>query len=97
MSRFIVQRKSQYDDLYKESVENPEKFWSDFAEDSFKWHRKWDKTLSYDLRKPTIKWFEGAQLNITENCIDRHLKTIGDQTAIIFEPNNPDEDAQQIT
>lgn len=97
MSRFIVQRKSQYDDLYKESVENPEKFWSDFAEDSFKWHRKWDKTLSYDLRKSTIKWFEGAQLNITENCIDRHLETIGDQTAIIFEPNNLDEDSQHIT
>jgi len=53
--------------------------------------------VDFDLRKPTIKWFEGAQLNITENCIDRHLDTIGDQTAIIFEPNNPDEDAQHIS
>ena len=53
--------------------------------------------MDFDLRKPTIKWFEGAQLNITENCIDRHLDTIGDQTAIIFEPNNPDEDAQHIS
>ena len=97
MSRFIAQSKTQYDGLYQESIKNPEKFWSDFAEGAFTWHKKWDKTVDFDLRKPTIKWFEGAQLNITENCIDRHLDTIGDQTAIIFEPNNPDEDAQHIS
>lgn len=97
MSRFIAQSKMQYDGLYEESMKNPEKFWSDFAENEFTWQKKWDKVLDFDLRKPSIKWFEGAKLNITENCIDRHLDTIGDQTAIIFEPNNPDEDSQHIS
>ena len=97
MSQFVAQSKTQYDGLYKESIKNPEKFWSDFAENEFIWQKKWDKVLDFDLRKPTIKWFEGAQLNITENCIDRHLDTIGDQTAIIFEPNNPNEAPQHIS
>lgn len=97
MSQFVAQSKTQYDGLYEESIKNPEKFWSDFAENEFIWQKKWDKVLDFDLRKPTIKWFEGAQLNITENCIDRHLDTIGDQTAIIFEPNNPNEAPQHIS
>jgi acetyl-CoA synthetase len=97
MSQFVAQSKTQYDGLYKESIKNPEKFWSDFAENEFIWQKKWDKVLDFDLRKPTIKWFEGAQLNITENCIDRHLDTIGDQTAIIFESNNPNEAPQHIS
>ena len=97
MSQFVAQSKTQYDGLYEESIKNPEKFWSDFAENEFIWQKKWDKVLDFDLRKPSIKWFEGAQLNITENCIDRHLDTIGDQTAIIFEPNNPDEAPQHIS
>ena len=97
MSRFIAQSKMQYDGLYQESIKNPEKFWSDFAEKEFIWQKKWYKALDFDLRKPSIKWFEGAKLNITENCIDRHLDSIGDQTAIIFEPNNPDEDSQHIS
>ncbi|HMQ45328.1 MAG TPA: acetate--CoA ligase, partial [Mariniflexile sp.] len=59
--------------------------------------KKWDKVLSWDFTKPDIKWFEGAKLNITENCIDRHLVTRGDKTAILFEPNNPDEPAEHIT
>mgnify|MGYP001216369949 FL=1 len=97
MSQFVAQSKTQYDGLYEESIKNPEKFWSDFAENEFIWQKKWDKILDFDLRKPSIKWFEGAQLNITENCIDRHLDTIGDQTAIIFEPNNPNEAPQHIS
>ncbi|PCJ66903.1 MAG: acetate--CoA ligase [Bacteroidetes bacterium] len=97
MSNFVVQSQSQYDQLYKESIENPEKFWGDFAEQEFAWRKKWDKVLEYDLSKPYIKWFEGAKLNITENCIDRHLATKGNQTAIIFEPNNPNEEALHIT
>ena len=97
MSRFIAQSKMQYDGLYQESIKNPEKFWSDFAEKEFIWQKKWYKVLDFDLRKPSIKWFEGAKLNITENCIDRHLDTIGDQTAIIFEPNNPNEAPQHIS
>ncbi|MEJ6750262.1 MAG: acetyl-coenzyme A synthetase N-terminal domain-containing protein, partial [Bacteroidia bacterium] len=73
MSNFIVKSQAHYQELYKASVENPEKFWGDFAEQEFIWHKKWGKVLDYNLHKPEIKWFEGAKLNITENCIDRHL------------------------
>ena len=59
--------------------------------------KKWDSVLEWDFSKPEIKWFKGAKLNITENCIDRHLKVRGDKTAILFEPNNPDEETQYIT
>ena len=89
MSRFVAKSIDQYHTLYKESVENPEKFWAAFAEQEFVWHKKWENTLSFDLRKPTIQWFAGGKLNITENCIDRHLTTRGNQTAILFEPNDP--------
>ena len=61
------------------------------------WQKKWDKVLSWDFSKPEVKWFEGAQLNITENCIDRHLATRGDKTAILFEPNDPKDPAEHIT
>ncbi|MFT5055600.1 MAG: acetyl-CoA synthetase, partial [Pseudoalteromonas distincta] len=64
MSNFIVKSQAHYQELYKASVENPEKFWGDFAEQEFVWHKKWDKVLDYDLYKPEIKWFEGAKLNI---------------------------------
>ncbi|MBV1924205.1 MAG: acetate--CoA ligase [Flavobacteriaceae bacterium] len=67
------------------------------AEEHFTWHKRWDKVLSWDFSKPEVKWYEGAQLNITENCIDRHLRTKGDKTAILFEPNDPTEEAQHIT
>ena len=97
MSNFIVKSQAHYQELYKASVENPEKFWGDFAEQEFIWHKKWDRVLDYDLHKPEIKWFEGAKLNITENCIDRHLASKGEQTAIIFEANDPKEEALQIT
>ncbi len=86
----------KYKEDYIESVENPEKFWGAIAE-NFSWRKKWDKVLDYDLSKPEIKWFEGGKLNITENCLDRHLDTIGNKTAIIWEPNNPDEESRYIT
>src|SRR5690606_30883789 len=57
----------------------------------------WNKVLEYDLVKPEVSWYKGAKLNITENCIDRHIYTRGDKTAIIFEPNDPVEEAQHIT
>ena len=72
-------------------------FWEEIAEEHFLWRKKWDNVLSWDFSKPEVKWFEGAQLNITENCIDRHLYTRGDKTAIIFEPNDPKEEAEHIT
>ncbi len=66
------------------------------AEEHFLWRKKWNTVLSWDFSKPEIKWFEGANLNITENCIDRHLATRGDKTAILFEPNDPNEEAADI-
>ena len=84
----------QYEEDYKKSVENPEQFWGEVAQ-NFQWRKPWYKVLSWDFKEPNIKWFEGAKLNITENCLDRHLAKNGDTPAIIFEPNNPE--AESIT
>jgi len=86
----------EYKTQYEQSIKDPEKFWSEKAE-HFYWQKKWDNVLEWDFEKPEIKWFEGAQLNITENCLDRHLDTIGNKTAIIWEPNDPDEESRHIT
>ncbi len=86
----IPKNLEQYNKLYKESVTDPETFWSKVA-DSFLWKKKWDNVLEHDFSKPYFKWFTGAKLNITENCLDRHLIENPNKTAIIFEPNNPDE------
>ncbi|MDG1823207.1 MAG: acetate--CoA ligase [Flavobacteriaceae bacterium] len=80
----------------KQALENPESFWSKIAE-GFHWHKKWDTTLEYDFNQPSVKWFLGGQLNITENCLDRHLTTHPDKTSLIFEPNDPSEAAQHIS
>ena len=85
-----------YQEEYRKSVETPETFWGEIAEE-FLWRKKWDKVLEWDFNKPEIKWFLNAKLNITENCLDRHLSTRGNQTAIIWEPNNPDDPAKHIT
>ncbi len=97
MSVFIASNFDQYQDLYKRSIQAPEEFWGEFARNEFDWHEPWSKVLEYDLHKPEISWFTGGKLNITENCIDRHLAKKGDQTAIIFEPNNPNEEALHIS
>jgi acetyl-CoA synthetase len=81
----------EYNAVYKQSVEQPEEFWAGIA-DHFLWRKKWDKVLSWDFKEPNIKWFEGAKLNITENCLDRHLEENGDKPAIIWEPNDPEKD-----
>ncbi len=77
-----------YKEVYKESVTNPEKFWAKQAR-TFTWRKKWKKTLDWNFAKPDVKWFVGGKLNITENCLDRHLKKRGNQTALIWEPNDP--------
>ncbi|SDS73850.1 acetyl-coenzyme A synthetase [Gillisia sp. Hel1_33_143] len=87
---------AEYKKAYQESVENPEAFWDNIA-DKFYWQKKWDKTLEWDFSKPEIKWFQGGKLNITENCLDRHLKEFGNKTAIIWEPNDPDEESRYIS
>ncbi|WP_435132827.1 acetate--CoA ligase [Formosa sp. A9] len=97
MSNYHIKHLEEYYQVYRKSVREPENFWAEVAEEHFMWRKKWDKVLQWDFKKPEIKWFDGAQLNITENCIDRHLVTKGDKTAIIFEPNSPDEAARHIT
>jgi len=97
MSNYHIKQFEEYFQVYRKSVRNPEQFWEEIAEEHFVWRKKWDNVLSWDFAKPEIKWFEGAKLNITENCLDRHLPTIGDKTAIIFEPNDPNEAAEHIT
>ena len=86
----------QYQSAYKQSVSHPEAFWAELAH-SFVWKKKWDTVLKWDFDTPSVKWFEGGKLNITENCLDRHLEVLGDKTAILWEPNNPEEDAKHIS
>ncbi|MCL4115254.1 UNVERIFIED_CONTAM: hypothetical protein GTU68_047947 [Idotea baltica] len=97
MSNYHIKHLEEYYQVYRKSVRNPEAFWEEIAEEHFVWRKKWDNVLSWDFTKPEIKWFEGAKLNITENCIDRHLPTRGEKTAILFEPNDPSEEAEHIT
>ena len=97
MSNYHIKHLEEYYQVYRKSVREPESFWEEVAEEHFLWRKKWDHVLSWDFSKPEVKWFEGAELNITENCIDRHLATRGEKTALIFEPNSPDETAQHIT
>jgi acetyl-CoA synthetase len=86
----------QYEREYKKSVDNPEKFWGEIAK-SFKWKKVWKKVLKYDWSKGKTEWFVGGKLNITENCLDRYVKTQPNKIAIIWEPNSPDEKGQKIT
>ncbi|WP_462247537.1 acetate--CoA ligase [Ekhidna sp.] len=87
---------SDYTRMYDKSIENPEGFWTDIA-NSFIWKRRWEKALEWDFQGPDVKWFLGAKLNITENILDRHLDERGDQTAILWEANEPNEPAINIT
>ena len=97
MNKYNISSRNEYDSIYLESINNPEEFWSEIASDNFIWKKKWDKVLDWDFKKAKVSWFKGAQLNITENCIDRHLKENSEKTAIIFEPNNPKENSQSIS
>jgi len=97
MSNYHIKQFEEYFQVYRKSVRNPEQFWEEIAEEHFIWKKKWSNVLSYDFSKAEFKWFEDAKLNITENCLDRHLHTKGDKTALLFEPNNPEEEAEHIT
>lgn len=97
MSQYHIKNLEEYFQIYRKSVAEPELFWEEIAEENFVWRKRWDKVLSWDFTKPEVKWFEGARLNITENCLDRHLHTRGHKTAILFEPNDPNEAAQHIS
>ena len=93
---YQITSKDEYYKKYQESIENPEAFWAEVAR-HFHWHKKWDKVLEWNFTEPNVKWFLNGKLNITENCIDRHLKTLGDKPATIWEPNNPEERVRTVT
>src|SRR6201991_311919 len=93
---YQIRSREQYDLAYKKSVEDPEGFWAEVA-GNFQWHRRWDTVLDWNFTEPKVRWFDGAQLNITENCLDRHLAERGDQPAIIWEPNNPKDNYRTLS
>jgi acetyl-CoA synthetase len=97
MSYYKVESLEQYFKHYNKSIREPRKFWGKIAEENFTWYQQWDNVFEFDMPNVDIKWFTGAKVNIVKNAIDRHLAKRGDKTAIIFEPNNPAEEAQHIS
>ena len=97
MSNYIIDTTKKYIENYNKSIAEPEKFWSDLAKNNFSWYERWSKVLEWDFKKAKIEWFKHAKLNITVNCIDRHAKSNPEKTAIIFEPNNPNEKQKSLT
>ncbi len=97
MSSYSIKSLEQYFKVYRKSIRKPKKFWAKIAENNFTWYRKWDKVVEFDMEKAEFTWFKNAKLNITKNCIDRHLANRGEENAIIFEPNNPDEPTRYYT
>jgi len=97
MNDFHINSTKKYNNSYKKSVENPEAFWGELASKNFIWNEKWSKVVDFDFNKAKISWFKNAKLNITVNCLDRHAESDPNKTAIIFEPNNPDEKNKSYT
>ena len=87
---FQVKSFEEYQSVYAKSVKNPEDFWDEIAS-HYQWKKKWGKTLEWEFETPSVKWFLGGKLNITENCLDRHLEKRGNKLALIWEPNDPKE------
>ena len=96
INKLIARSSKDYNKFYNQSVSNPESFCNKIAS-TFKWKSKWNRVLDFDFSKPEFKWFVNGKLNITENCLDRHLIDKPDQTAILFEPNDPNESTQKIS
>ena len=97
MSNYHIKHLEEYFHVYRKSINEPENFWEEIAEENFVWRKRWDTVQKGNFDEANVEWFLGAKLNITENCIDRHLRTRGDKTAILFEPNDPKEPAEHIT
>ena len=92
-----VKSLDQYRNMYKESVEDPSRFWSKVA-DRLSWFKKWDRVVDFDFVKANVKWFEGGKLNVSYNCLDRHVTAgYGDQTALIWESNDPNDQSRTFT
>ena len=97
MSSYSIKSLEQYFKVYRKSITKPKRFWGKIAENNFTWYQKWDKVVEFDMQKAEFTWFKNAKLNITKNCVDRHLANKGDETAIIFEPNDPTEEPRRYT
>lgn len=93
---FMIKSFDEYQEVYEKSVSDREAFWSEYAE-TFDWHKKWDEVHSGSFEEGNVKWFEGGKMNITENCLDRHLDKIGDKVAFHFEANDPNEGPRSLT
>ena len=93
---YRIESFDQYEKEYKRSVEDPAGFWDEIAQ-AYTWQKKWDKTLEWNFDEPKVEWFIGGQLNITENCLDRHLAEKANETALIWEPNDPKERFKKYT
>ncbi len=93
---YQIRSLEEYQTAYEQSIQDPEAFWARVAE-SFTWRKRWDKVWDWNFKEPSIQWFINGKLNITENCIDRHLETMGDTPAIIWEPNDPNEPNRVLT
>lgn len=93
---YQIKTQEQYHAAWNKSVEDPEGYWAEVAS-SFLWRKRWDSVLEWNFKAPDIKWFKGGKLNITENCLDRHLGTLGNKPALIWEPNDPEEHHRVIT
>ena len=96
MSYSRLRSNADYTKAYAQSIADPEAFWAAQA-GTFLWRRKWDSVLDWDFDAPKVEWFKGGRLNITENCLDRHLAERGEKTAILWEPNDPGWEAQRIS
>jgi acetyl-CoA synthetase len=97
MSYYKIDSLEQYFKHYNKSIREPRKFWGKIAEENFTWYQYWDKVVDFNMAEAEVKWFVDAKVNITKNCIDRHLAKKGEKTAIIFEPNDPSEEALHIS
>ena len=96
MDQIQLRTFSDYEKAYAASINEPVKFWEEIAA-AFSWQEPWHKTLEWEFATPTVKWFQGGRLNITENCLDRHLKTHGEDIALLWEPNDPKEQEVRLT
>ena len=96
MSHYHIKTQEDYKAAYEHAIERPEEFWKGIA-DNYQWRKPWTTLLEWEFTTPTIKWFKEGKLNITENCLDRHLKDRADDIALIWEPNNPKEREVRLT
>ena len=97
MGAYTIKNLEHYIKEYKKSIRKPKKFWDQIARDNFVWYQEWDQVYNLDMQEARFQWFVNAKVNITKNCLDRHLAKKADHTALIFEPNDPQSEAEYIS